>query len=242
MRIAVLVAVAVLCVSLATSPVGAAPCAPGTLQDYIDLSTTGCTIAAVTFSDFTQLSPPAGATAISPAAITVTPLVDPSNPGLLLTLDVVVTAAEFLDAFFGFQVAGGLAGASLAMGGASATGDGAVTVIEDLCQGAAFSGLACAGDPATQIVFATELASDTTEAIAFPAVALLGVLTDIGVDGGPTGDAELATVTLRFATGSAAVPEPPALVLLPVVLLAAWLGRRSPLARGHRRERLPSRS
>ena len=228
MRIALLLVVAVLSVSTLSGPALGAPCASGTLQDYIDLGA-GCTIGAVTFSNFTELAPPIGATAISPAAIGVTPLASASNPGLLLALDITVTAGQFLDAFFGFQVSDTLTGASLVMAGASATGDGAVTVIEDLCRGATFSGVVCPGDSSTQIVFATEVDSDTAEATSFPGVGLLGVLADIGVDGGPTGSAELATVTLRFETGAAAVAEPSSLVLLPLAMLAAWLRRRAPL-------------
>lgn len=241
MRIALLLAVAVLSLSL-SGPALAAPCASGTLQDYIDLGA-GCTIGGVTFSNFTELTPPIGATAISPAAIGVTPLSSPSNPGLLLTLDITATAGQFLDAFFGFGVSDTLTGASLTMAGATATGDGAVTVIEDLCRGAAFIGVVCPGDSTTQIVFATELDSDTVEATSFPGVGLLGVLADIGVDGGPTGSAELATVTLRFETGTAAaVAEPSSLVLLPLAMLAAWLRRRAPLARAvglRARSRIP---
>jgi hypothetical protein len=60
-------------------------------------------------------------------------------------------------------------------------------------------------------------------------VGLLGVLADIGVDGGPGGGAALATVTLRFESAAAApVAEPsPMLLLWPAIAAAVWLGRRS---------------
>jgi hypothetical protein len=230
-RFVVFAIIVILGMALVTLPALAAPCAPGTLQDYIDLAA-GCTIGSATFSNFSELSPPAGATPIPAAAIGVTPIVDPASPGLLLTLNVAATTGEFLDAFFGFQVADTLGGASATMAGASAGEDGAVTLIEDLCLGAAFVGVACGGDPVTQILFAIDGDGDTAEATSFPGVGLLGVLADIGVDGGLFGSAGLATATLRFETGAAGpVPEPPSIFLLwPAIVAAVWFGYRSPRA------------
>lgn len=233
MRSAVVAVAAMLCLSILAPQAFAAACAPGSLQDYIDLGA-GCTIGALTFSDFVELSPPAGATPISPTTITVTPLADSSNAGFVFGVGVVAVAGQFFDAFFGFLVTDSLVGASLAMDGAAATGDGAVTVVEDLCAGGVFSGLACSGDPSTMIVFAVEGDSQTTENSSFPSVALLGVLADIGVDGGVIGTGALETVTLRFETGvTTAVPEPPSFVLFAAAGIAAWFSRRRVLARPH---------
>jgi hypothetical protein len=67
-------------------------------------------------------------------------------------------------------------------------------------------------------------------------VSLLGVLADIGVDGGGIGTGALGSASLRFETGvTTAVPEPPSFVLFAVAGIAAWFGRRRVLARRHSR-------
>ena len=227
MRIVVTAVVALFGVLTLSLPVVAAPCVSGSLQDYIGLAA-GCTIGGATFSDFVELAPPAGATPISPTAIAVTPLGDPSNPGFLFGLNVVAGPGEFQDVFFGFQVADSLIGASLAMTDASASGDGSVTAIEDICQGAGFIGIACAGEATTLITFAVEGDSQTTEAVSFPSVSLLGVLVDFGIDGGLDGTGELGTATLTFQTARATpVPEPSSVALFCLATSALWLGFRS---------------
>lgn len=234
---AVVAVLAIVCMSIHAAPAYAIVCAPGSLQDYVDLSA-GCTIGPVTFSDFVVLSPPAGATPISPTTISVTPLGDPSNPGFVFGVNVVAGAGEFFDVFFGFQVTDSLIGASLSMDGAAAAGDGAVTVVEDLCAGGVFTGLACSGDPATMIVFAIEGDTQATENSSLPSASLLGVLADIGVDGGLIGTGQLGTTTLRFETGvTTTVPEPPSLVVVLAAGIALWFGRRRLLARCYARRR-----
>lgn len=226
MRLVVIAVALILALSFPSPPVFAAPCAPGTLQDYIDLGS-GCTIGSVTVSEFVELAPPAAATPIAPTAINVAPLVDASNPGLMFRLNALAGPGQFLDAFFGFRLTDAVVGASLAVAGASATGDGAVTVIEDLCRGAQLIGVACGGETTTLITFAIDGDTNLTEAASFASVPLLGVLADIGVDGGLDGSGALETVILRFQTAATTVPEPSTLALLALAVIVLWLGQRS---------------
>ena len=214
---------AVVVFSVLPGTVSAAPCAPGSLQSYID-ALAGCEIGAVTVSDFFELSPPTGATPIDPSTITVTPLAD----GLQLGFSAAATAGEFFDVFFGFLAADTLGGVSLAINGVSATADGSVSAIEDLCHGAAFVGLSCGGT--TSQLVALALAGDTqaTDSTTFPPVTLLGVLGDIGIDGALDGSATLETATFRFQSGTtAAVPNPPSALLLSLAIVGCWLAQVS---------------
>lgn len=216
---------------VAIAPIAAAaPCVPGTLQDYFDL-VDGCEIGVTSFSDFHDVAGPAGSTPIDPTLIQVTPNGSASHPALLFTLNQAVTAPDFLDNVFHFLVTGapgvGFRGARAALTGASASGDGAVTLVEDLCVGGIFfpfvGPIGCSSLPDLLIPFATEAFSDTDVGTTFffP-VGLLDVYADFGIDGGLSGAAALVSATLAFAV----VPEPPVLVLLTLALAALAVAAR----------------
>jgi hypothetical protein len=95
--------------------------------------------------------------------------------------------------------------------GSNVTGDGAVTSIVDL--GAIAS---------TLILFDVGLDALLTDSRTFSPVATLNVSTDIGVDGGPTGSAQLSSFTIRFTE----VPEPATLMPVGAAMVALTLLRR----------------
>jgi hypothetical protein len=162
----------------------------------------------------------------------------PAAPALLFTLDAAAPAGVWLDTLVQFFVSTPLGvtieSATATMSGASASGDGVVTLIEDLCFGDAFvlGPGTCFASSTSLILFATELDALLADAAAVPSVTLLGVVADFGIDGGLAGSASLGSVLLSFAT-TATAPEPPAnaLALLALVVAIAATRRTRAAAR-----------
>jgi hypothetical protein len=209
----------------------AAPlCSSNTLAGYIALGS--CSIDSITFSNFGLVTPlPTGATAIPANQITVTPFNTLSGVGFSFGFDVGSNTFDLNEILFGYQVSGAfLTGASLGLAGASATDDGVVTGVQDVCVGGTFapgSVLGCSGLPRSNVVFAIDGDQQLSSTLLVANASLLGIVNDIAIDGGTGGSAALrGSVTNSFA---AAVPEPTTLVLVGsgIVLLV----RRR---RGHR--------
>jgi hypothetical protein len=200
--------------ALTPTPSLAAPvaCSPGTLSDYVGLGD-GCTVGGFLFDNFALgTTLPTGATLISPDVVEVTPV--PS--GLAFGVDVTADAGELLEILFGYDVSHpAIAGASLAMAGASATGDAAVTAMKKFCKGGSFNlgGVdGCTGVEDALIVFAIDSDADLAASLdIFPFVKLLGVVDDIAVDGGLTG---AGSVTGEVVNQFAPVPEPASSLLV----------------------------
>jgi len=204
----------------------AGPCLPDSLQGYVNLATP-CSLGGADFGDFELLPGQNGATPIDPALIQVTPLV-----GLLVGFQFTVNqdagADDLFESIFSYTASvGTFSTAQLAMAGATATGDGAVTVVEDVCVGSVF-GPGISGCPAgarrTNIVFAIDGDSDNSESAGFPPNTFLNVVNDLTVDGGLAGTASVASFTNLFAVAPAQteVPEPATGLLLAAGLGAVW--------------------
>lgn len=200
----------------------AAPCVPDNLTNY--LSVGSCSIGSLAFGNFNLVTPlPTGATPIPTGAITVTPFSSAAGSGFLFGFDVSSDANFLRELLFGYQVSGaGLNGATLEMAGATATDDGVVTGVQDVCIGGTFSpGLgSCSGVPNSNVVFAIDGDQLLSSSLLFASASFLDIVNDIAIDGGLTGSASLTgNVTNRFAVAAAAVPEPTS-----VLLLASGLG------------------
>ena len=198
---------------------GAPVCVPGNLQDYIDLGSGGCSIGNAQFFDFVDLGPLGGATGLSPDAIGVAPLFEQFNPGFEFSVGAAAGAGVFLESRFGYtlQTTGALVqGASLAMTGSAVAPDGVTTVVEDFCQGDAFIIDFCPVGTDTLIVFDIGSDQETAAKLSFPGVSTLGLIKDIGVDGGLAGSATISTAINRFAL----VPEPATGLMAGLGLLA----------------------
>lgn len=216
----------------------AAPCVAQPLNAYLALGPGGCSVDGITFSDFSLpaiLSP--GATPVDPDAVSITPVSSAAGSGFALsfgpTAPLSAGANELRSLRFGFNAAAaGLSGAFGALLEPNAVGDAAITLVEDLCLGTPFddpTDLLCSAATVNLVAIAIEGFSDNPVTTAFAAVDLLGVVADIGVDGGPTGSASLAGAELRFlAEALAAVPAPSSLSLLGIALCAFAAGRREP--------------
>lgn len=209
---------------LGSTSAAAAPCAVGTLASYIALGATGCTVGAASFEAFSVVDVPFGSTEVSPADVLVTPLASPT-PGLTFQFDLDAAAGDLFEILVAYEVSApvGLRGVNLAIEGSSATGDGVVTAVEDLCLGGSFgsgSVIGCDGIPETLIVFDIDVERDVVEELFFAPVSSIGVVKDIAVDGGLEGTAALASASNAFHL----VPEPSSVSLLSAgaLGLASW--------------------
>jgi hypothetical protein len=193
----------------------AAPCVPGNLTNYLAVGS--CSIDSATFSAFNLVTPlPSGATPISTDTISVTPFNTASGVGFLFGFDVRADAGILRELLFGYQVsATGLTGAGLAMTGASATDDGVVTAVQDVCVNGTFATppTGCSGTPRSNLAFQIDGDQQLTSALLFPPTALLAIVNDIAVDGGLLGFATLGGTVANAFTVTAAVPEPASLLL-----------------------------
>jgi hypothetical protein len=215
--------------------VAAAPCVSDSLLGYIGLGAAGCTIGPNTFSGFQTFAVPGAATPIDSSNVTVNPVIAASGSGFDFVLNSTAGAGDLFEILIGYQVSGSnLTSASLQLDGATATGDGVVTAVTDLCAAfAAFGPGTCDPGPLQTLI---ALRSEVDDLVDDPLVALLatplGVVTDIAVDGGIGGSASLSSAGNRFGL-ALAVPEPSTVLLLAIALgLIASIGRhRGPSTR-----------
>lgn len=213
---------AVLLISLAMAS-WAGPCVQGTLADYVNLGASGCTIGpnAVLYQNFTVSSGQFGATPIDPAAVTITPFGAGLNSGFEVSVNVAATAMEMFEAFFNFQVMGSqLTIASLELGQSSATGDGAVSAIADICVDRLFAGIgSCAGTQKTLVTLVTESFSQLLDA-QDPPGSFFDIFVDLDIDGGLGGGTAQGGVAKLTITQT---PEPGSVALFTLggLLLAA---------------------
>ena len=192
----------------------AGPCIPGTLQNYIALSSGGCTSGNALFKDF-QIAPGQSfATPIAPAQILVSPGGLPDMPSLRFTLGKSAAAGQLFESFFHFDVSGpSLFNATVMLENPSATGDGAVISSLDICPNASFSGgapLGCPNTPATLIALKTATFSSLSDSKDFIATSFFDVFVDLTIDGGLSGSATMDSATVRVTV----IPEPASALLI----------------------------
>jgi hypothetical protein len=218
---------------LVATPAQGVPCLPGTLASYIALGATGCQIGSTSLADFATVPGQTIATPIDPSTVQLTPTGGGANASLVFTLNRTATSADVLESFLRFDIrtpAGlFLTAARARLDGASASADGAVTLVEDLCVGATFAGnapVACPTTAGTLIALVTAQDDLHVDSATFASPSFFDVFADITIDAGPTGAASLASGILTFTTSATAtVPEPCTAALL--ALAAGLFGVRS---------------
>ncbi len=202
-----------------------APCLSGTLQSYINLGVTGCSVGGVDYSAFSLVPGQFGATQISPGSINITPGGTQLQTMLLLSLNQTATAGMLLETIFRVRAAGLLTGASIALNSPTVTGDGAVTGILDVCAGGNFAGSAPSGCPTiarTAAVFATAGGpNQLSDSVSFAPSSFFDIFFDVSIDGGSAGSATLPSASL----GVNAVPEPSAILLVALGIGAIGIRR-----------------
>lgn len=215
----------------AAGTLSAAPCVSGTLASYIGLGSAGCTVGATVFDSFNTLPAITGATAIAPGSVNVTPVSSASTAGLSFSTSAASSAGQLRESLFGYRASGSIfSGESIALSGASASGSGAVTLIQNYCLGGSFSSgvSGCSGVSGTLLVLSS--GSDSTS---FASPMLLSVVNDFTVDAGRTGSASGGTFTNLYTVANApAIPEPASSGLCGAALAAfALLLRRRRFSR-----------
>jgi hypothetical protein len=194
----------------------ATPCLPDSLAGYIGLGAAGCTVGSSTFGDFASLPVPNAATPIDPATVTVSPVGAGSGVGFDFLLNSIAGAGQFFDILIGYDVSGpAVQSASVLLGSPAASGDGVVTAVTDLCAGGFFASGpgSCTGTSLPGLIaFVTATDAELSSQRMGPFTMPLGVVTDIGVDGGLTGSAALISAGNRFGLATP-VPEPSSLAV-----------------------------
>ena len=214
---------------LVSSSAFAAPCLPGTLQDYVNLGAAGCQNGVVTFSGFSSAPGQNGATPIPLLQVMVNPAGMQFMPTLQFTLNQGANAGQLFESFFRFKASNAqLTGAGITLNSPLATGDGAVTGTLNVCPGAMFAGNSPTGcaNSISLISLATSGFSMLTDSASFPTTSFFDVFTDLSVDGGlGGGSARFNSATVKFT----ATPEPSAqqLMLAGLAILALFSTQRN---------------
>ena len=202
---------------LLPAPAFATPCTTGSLASYVALGGGGCSIGTAQFFNFVDLPLQGGAAPIADSSVLVNPL-GAANPGFRFDVNSQAAAGDIFERVIGFSLSGpGFLGSQLTLSGSNRTLDGAVTVLNDDCLGAAFgAGQFCSGNDAQLGGFDLEFFQQLTDSISFASTSPVGVIVDITVDGGTGGTAGLASATIQFTPTpqGTAVPEPATLTLL----------------------------
>ncbi len=205
----------------------AAPaCVSGSLASYIALGSGGCMIGTNILSQFTESSFLAGATAIAPGSLTVTPIGGTTNPGITVTGTITANTGQTFDALLNYTIAGNtFTSDTLTLANTSATGNGAVTDIQNFCQNGNFTPPAFVGGcPAGMGPGSPLVVLGNGSAQANLSAFSVGVTHNFTVDSGGTGTASGISVTDQYAA-IAGTPEP-ATYVLTALGLALAVGRK----------------
>jgi hypothetical protein len=209
----------------------AGSCASGSLASYILLGSGGCTIGTNLFFSFATLSGTAGAAEISPTLVSITPSGGTTDPELSFTVDANAGTGDLLESIFTYKLSGNqYLHSTIGLSGSSETVDGAVTDIQNLCEGGTFGPDGVSGCTGTADGLVTLDGFQNSDDTPLGSPSFVNVTDDFTVDGGTEGTASGGTFTDQFQAkaASAAVPEPGGtlpLGLSMLVLFVVWQKR-----------------
>ena len=205
-------------VCMASLPAQAAVCVGGSLGSYVALGSAGCTVGALTFSDFVvDAFPGPTAKQIAPDTLSIDPIA--SGFAVSSNTGVATDAGNLTGLRLLFDVhAPALLGGTVGFGpNRSASGDGALTALLD------------AGASGNAIALVIDGFADTPQSFASGAVGAYVAFLELGIDGGTSGSASLGPqlASLTFAVGNIApVPEPEIAMLTLAGLVVVFARRR----------------
>ncbi|MGH9398140.1 MAG: PEP-CTERM sorting domain-containing protein [Terriglobia bacterium] len=183
-------------------------CSAGTLDAYVSLGATGCTVGSLEFSNFTFGASAAGTGTILPAdsQITVTPQSLPNNYGFKFDAALSPNAGQSQDVTIDYVVRVLAGNPNITDSALSAEVNGSASANMTECLGGLLP--ACSGGVTTGLtVTPTQLSDSNT----FNGVSTVGVGTDVSANGNATISGEI----VQFSTGGTGntVPEPASLML-----------------------------
>ncbi len=205
------------------------PCTTGTLASYVALGSSGCTIGSNLLSSFATVPGTAGATELALSSVSITPSGDSASPQLLFSVDTSAAANQLFETIFNYQISGNpYLQSTIVLANSSETVDGAVTDIQNLCEGGSFGPDGVTGCPGTTDTLLTVDGIQNTDQTPLGSPAFLSVTDDFTVDGGTAGTASGGTFTDQFSAQTA-VPEPTGTLPIgaSVLFVAAMWRRRS---------------
>lgn len=180
----------------------AAQCAAGTLASYAALGAGGCSIGNSVLANFSLGNPLNGAVNIPPSALKIVPAGGASNPGLIITANITATSGQTFSTLVNYTITGGsYTSDTITLSNASATGNGAVTDIQDFCRNGNFQPPTfvsqCPGGegPGSPLV----VVGNGSATASFAATSL-GITHNLVIDGGVTGTASGAVIIDQFST------------------------------------------
>jgi hypothetical protein len=196
----------------------AEPCAPGTLQTYVSLGSTGCELGDWRFADFI-LGPVPPFPTIDPMLVNVTPGGTTILPELFFAPNLTANAGEQFGLLFHFVVTGALSGVSLQFNSPATSGDGSVLAFLDVCPDDFFdfAPFGCSTTPDTLSAGNLKLYDSMT----LPAASFYHTSLHLYLEGG-SGSASLDSASIGFSP----VPEPDVTFLTLAGLGAICLRRR----------------
>ena len=191
----------------------AAPiCSSGPLSNYLNLGADGCMLGTSIVSNFTIFPGSTGATAISPATVSVVPTNSGSAPRLTFTTTASAGANQLFQMVLGYRITGStFTSDTMMVSGTTTTGGGSTTAIQNYCLGGSFvpnppnfPGTCSGSTNGTLLIL-----NSGSDSVAFAPVSSIALIHDLTLDGGQNGSASGATVSDQFAATSSQPPVPP---------------------------------
>ncbi len=194
----------------------ASPCGVSSLQSYIALGSSGCTIAGNTLFDFQVLGGSAGATEIASNSVSITPFGGALNPGLNAAINLTANG-NILETMFTYRIQGpAYQSEVITLSKSSETSGGTVSDAQNYCAGGTFGPDGVTGCTGLAGTLATLDGFLNQDSAVLGGPSLVSITDDFTLDG-TFGTATGGTITDQFT----AVPEPSALLFTAFGLMLA---------------------